>query len=136
MKLELSPAVAWARDAVRLCRQGDRRLPAHGRQGLDGAGDGTRPLLGTLALVWVAARIAALVAPYPVFMGLDMALLPAVALVLRVLIKSGNKRNIPLVSLLVLMSIANLVFHLSVLGAIAVPCRKRRCMRSWRSSSW
>jgi len=80
------------------------------------------PLLGTLALVWVAARIAALVAPYPVFMGLDMALLPAVALVLlRVLIKSGNKRNIPLVSLLVLMSIANLVFHLSVLGAIAVP---------------
>ena len=80
------------------------------------------PLLGTLALVWVAARIAALVAPYPVFMGLDLALLPAVALVLlRVLIKSGNKRNIPLVSLLVLMSIANLVFHLSVLGAIAVP---------------
>lgn len=80
------------------------------------------PLLGTLALLWLAARIAALGAPYPVFMGLDMALLPAVALVLlRVLIKAGNKRNIPLVSLLVLMALANLAFHLSVLGAIAVP---------------
>lgn len=80
------------------------------------------PLLGTLALLWLAARIAALGAPYPVFMGLDMVLLPAVALVLlRVLIKAGNKRNIPLVSLLMLMAVANLVFHLSVLGAIAVP---------------
>ncbi len=80
------------------------------------------PLLGALALLWVAARLAALAAPYPVFMALDMALLPAVAAVLlRVLIKAGNKRNIPLVSLLVLMALANLAFHLSVLGAIAVP---------------
>ena len=80
------------------------------------------PLLGALALLWVAARLAVLVAPYPVFMALDMALLPAVAAVLlRVLIKAGNKRNIPLVSLLVLMALANLAFHLSVLGAIAVP---------------
>jgi len=80
------------------------------------------PLLGTLAVLWLAARIAALGAPYPVFMGLDVALLPAVALVLlRVLIKAGNKRNIPLVSLLILMALANLAFHLSVLGAIAVP---------------
>ncbi len=80
------------------------------------------PLLGTLALLWLAARVAALVAPYPVFAALDMALLPAVAaILLRVLIKAGNKRNIPLISLLVLMAVANLVFHLAVLGAITVP---------------
>ncbi|MBS0607844.1 MAG: NnrS family protein [Proteobacteria bacterium] len=80
------------------------------------------PLLGTLALLWLAARVAALVAPYPVFAALDMALLPAVAaILLRVLLKAGNKRNIPLISLLVLMAVANLVFHLAVLGAITVP---------------
>ncbi|WP_367067934.1 NnrS family protein [Oryzisolibacter sp. LB2S] len=77
------------------------------------------PLLGALILLWLAARIAALGAPYGVFMALDMALLPAAALVLlRVLIKAGNKRNIPLVSLLLLMTLANLAFHLSVLGVI------------------
>ena len=80
------------------------------------------PLLGTLALLWVAARVAAFVAPYPIYAALDMALLPAAAaILLRVLIKAGNKRNIPLISLLVLMAIANLVFHLSVLGVIAAP---------------
>ena len=80
------------------------------------------PLLGSLILLWLAARVAALVAPYPVFAALDMALLPAAAaILLRVLLKAGNKRNIPLISLLVLMAAANLVFHLSVLGAIAVP---------------
>ena len=80
------------------------------------------PLLGTLALLWVAARVAAFVAPYPVYAALDMLLLPAAAVILlRVLIKAGNKRNLPLISLLVLMAVANLVFHLSVLGVIAAP---------------
>lgn len=80
------------------------------------------PLLGALALLWLAARLASLVAPYPVYAALDMALLPAVAAVLlRVLLKAGNKRNIPLISLLLLMAAANLVFHLSVLGVVAVP---------------
>lgn len=80
------------------------------------------PLLGALALLWLAARLAALVAPYPGYAVLDMALLPAVAAVLlRVLIKAGNKRNIPLISLLLVMAAANLAFHLSVLGTIAVP---------------
>jgi uncharacterized protein involved in response to NO len=80
------------------------------------------PLLGALALLWLAARLAALVAPYPVYAALDMALLPAAAAVLlRVLLKAGYKRNIPLVSLLLMMAAANLAFHLSVLGAIALP---------------
>jgi len=80
------------------------------------------PLLGTLVLVWLAARVAAFVAPYPVYAALDVALLPAVALILlRVLVQAGNKRNIPLISLLLLMAAANLVFHLSAMGAIQVP---------------
>jgi len=80
------------------------------------------PLLGALALLWLAARLASLVAPYAVYATLDMLLLPAVAAVLlRVLIKAGNKRNIPLICLLLLMAAANLVFHLSVLGIVAVP---------------
>lgn len=80
------------------------------------------PLLGALALLWLAARLASLAAPYAVYATLDMLLLPAVAAVLlRVLIKAGNKRNIPLICLLLLMAAANLVFHLSVLGIVAVP---------------
>jgi len=80
------------------------------------------PLLGALALLWLAARLASLVAPYAVYATLDMLLLPAVAAVLlRVLVKAGNKRNIPLICLLLLMAAANLVFHLSVLGIVAVP---------------
>jgi len=83
------------------------------------------PLLGALALLWLAARLASLVAPYPVYAALDMALLPAVAAVLlRVLLKAGNKRNVPLISLLLLMAAANLAFHLSVLGALAVPATR------------
>jgi uncharacterized protein involved in response to NO len=78
-------------------------------------------LLGLLALLWVAARLAAVAAPYAVYAVLDVALLPLVAgILLRVLLKSGNKRNIPLIAILVLMSLANLVFHLAAVGAINV----------------
>lgn len=80
------------------------------------------PLLGALVLLWLAARLAVFVAPYPVFAVLDMLVLPLVAWVLlRVLLRSGNKRNIPLISLLLLMALANGVFHLSVLGLVALP---------------
>lgn len=78
-------------------------------------------LLGALALVWLAARVAAFMAPYPVYAALDMVLLPTVAVILlRVLLRAGNKRNIPLILLLVLMAGANGVFHLSVLGVLDV----------------
>lgn len=80
------------------------------------------PVLGLLALLWLAARLAAVLAPYPLFAVLDLLLLPAVAFfLLRVLIRAGNRRNIPLISLLLAMALANAVFHLSVLGLIAVP---------------
>ena len=79
------------------------------------------PVLGALALLWLAARLAAFTGPYALYAVLDVALLPAVAvLLLRVLVQAGNKRNIPLISLLLIMGLANAVFHLSVLGVIEI----------------
>lgn len=77
--------------------------------------------LGALAGLWLAARIAALTAPYAVYAVLDVLLLPVVAAVmLDVLLRSGNKRNLPLAGILVLLSLANLCFHLAVLGIVDV----------------
>ena len=75
--------------------------------------------LGALALLWLSARIAALTAPYAVYAMLDTLLLPIVALVLlRLLLRAGNTRNLPLAALLLLLSAANATFHLSVLGLL------------------
>ena len=74
------------------------------------------PLLAALALLWVAARVAALTGPYALFAALDLALLPLVGvLLLRVLVQAGNKRNIPLIGILLLMSTANAVFHMAAM---------------------
>ncbi len=75
--------------------------------------------LAALVLVWLAARVAAWVAPYPVYAALDLLLLPVVATILvRLLLRAGNRRNLPLAGLLGLLTLANLVFHLSVLGML------------------
>jgi uncharacterized protein involved in response to NO len=75
--------------------------------------------LAALALLWLSARIAALTAPYPVFAVLDTLLLPIVALVLiSLLLRAGNTRNLPLAGLLLLLSAVNATFHLSVLGLL------------------
>ncbi len=72
--------------------------------------------LGALALLWLAARVAALVAPYAVYAALDTLLLPIVAAVMtRLLLRAGNTRNLPLAAILGLLALANLVFHLAVL---------------------
>jgi len=77
--------------------------------------------LALLVLVWFSARVAALVAPYPVYAALDLLLLPLVAAVLvRLLLRARNYRNLPLAGLLMLLTLANLVFHLSVLGLLDV----------------
>ena len=79
-------------------------------------------LLGLLAGVWLAARIAAVAAPYPVYAALDVLLLPAVAAVMTsVLLRAGNKRNLPLAGILTLLALANLCFHLTVLGVVDLP---------------
>jgi uncharacterized protein involved in response to NO len=77
--------------------------------------------LGALALLWVAARLSALGAPYPVYALLDIALLPLVAGIFgRILWRAGNRRNLPLAGVLGTLAAVNIVFHLSVLGVVDV----------------
>lgn len=78
--------------------------------------------LAAMALLWLAGRIALFVAPYPVYAVLDFALLPIVAFVLiRLLLLTGMRRNLPLALIVLLLALANLVFHLSVLQWLPVP---------------
>ena len=78
--------------------------------------------LGALAGLWLAARIAAIAAPYALYAVLDLLLLPVVAgVLLQVLLRARNRRNLPLVGMLLLLSLSNLGFHLAVMGVIAVP---------------
>ncbi len=80
------------------------------------------PALGALALIWLSARVTAVVGPYPLYMVLDMALLPLVAGVLvNILLRSRNHRNLPLAVILALLAAANAVFHLAVSGVLNVP---------------
>lgn len=73
--------------------------------------------LAGLALLWLAARVAALVAPYPLYALLDGLLLPLVAAIfVRLLLRAGNRRNLPLAGILGLLTAANLCFHAAVLG--------------------
>lgn len=79
------------------------------------------PWLGALAGLWLAARLAALGAPYVVYAALDVLLLPIVAAVLlNVLVRARNRRNLPLVTILALLSLANLVSHLAMTGTLDV----------------
>ncbi|MBK7059407.1 MAG: NnrS family protein [Rubrivivax sp.] len=79
------------------------------------------PVLGLLAGLWLAARLAALVAPYGWYALLDLLLLPLVAGVLiDVLWRAGNRRNLPLVGLLLGLALVNLLFHLAMLGTITL----------------
>lgn len=77
--------------------------------------------LGALATIWLAARVSALAAPYPVYAALDWVLVPTVATVLAVvLLRAGSRRNLPLVLILVLLSVANGAFHAAMLGLIGL----------------
>ncbi len=79
------------------------------------------PWLGALALLWLAARIASVVGPYALYAVLDVALLPLVAAILvNVLLRSRNHRNLPLALILALLASANLVFHLAVTGVLTL----------------
>jgi uncharacterized protein involved in response to NO len=77
--------------------------------------------LGALALLWLAARVAAVTGPYAVYAVLDLLLLPLVAVVLTgVLLRARNRRNLPLAGMLMLLALANGAFHLSVIGVIDI----------------
>ncbi len=80
------------------------------------------PRLAALFLLWLAARLAAVVAPYWLFALVDVVLLPVVGVMLmRQLLLVRNKRNQPAVALLLLMALANAVFHLAVLELLPIP---------------
>ncbi|MFZ2991076.1 NnrS family protein [Ideonella sp.] len=73
--------------------------------------------LAAMAGLWLAARLSAVAAPYAIYAVLDLVLLPWVALVLiRVMLKAGNRRNLPLGAILLLLAAANLGFHAAALG--------------------
>jgi uncharacterized protein involved in response to NO len=77
--------------------------------------------LGALALLWLAARLAAVTGPYALYAVLDLALLPLVAVVLtRLLLQARNRRNLPLAGMLMLLALANGFFHLGLIGAVEI----------------
>jgi uncharacterized protein involved in response to NO len=76
--------------------------------------------LGALVGLWLAGRAAMALAgvlPAALVAMVDLALLPALAvLVLRELIRGRNRRNMPFPVLLMVLFVANLLFHLERLG--------------------
>jgi uncharacterized protein involved in response to NO len=77
--------------------------------------------LAALAAVWIAGRVAMLAAPPWLAALVDLAFLPLAAWPLfRVLRRGGNKRNQFLPLLLVLLAIANALYHATVLGWVAL----------------
>ncbi|PTT86587.1 short-chain dehydrogenase, partial [Pelomonas sp. HMWF004] len=71
------------------------------------------------AALWVAGRLAALLAPYPVFFLIDLVFLPlAAATFADLVLRSNNSRNLIVVVILALLGAANLWFHLGASGAL------------------
>ncbi|WP_382159942.1 NnrS family protein [Hydrogenophaga sp. ANAO-22] len=78
-------------------------------------------VLAALAGLWLAARLAAVFAPYGVYAVLDLLLLPLVAAILiSVLLRAGSRRNVPLGVILLLLALANAAFHGAVSGLIDI----------------
>jgi len=77
--------------------------------------------LRALAALWLAGRLAMLLAAPPLAIAVDLLFLPAAAWPLwRVMRQAGNSRNYFLVGLLGLLALANAVFHAASQGWIAV----------------
>lgn len=77
--------------------------------------------LAALAALWLAGRLAMLLAPPILAAVVDLLFLPLAAYpIYRVLQRTGNKRNMFLVGLLGLLTVVNAVFHASVLGWLSV----------------
>lgn len=79
------------------------------------------PWLAAIAAVWVAGRVALLLPPSVAAAALDCAFLPLAAWPMyRVLARSGNQRNMVLVVVLALLTVANLAYHAAQLGWLAL----------------
>lgn len=77
--------------------------------------------LAALALLWVAGRIAMVTGPAWLAAVIDGAFLPLAAWSLyKVLRRAGNKRNMFLVVLLALLSIANLAWHAAAMQLVTL----------------
>lgn len=77
--------------------------------------------LAALAGLWLAARLAAVFAPYGVYAVLDLLLLPLVAgIFIALLLRAGGGRNLPLGAILLLLALANAAFHGAVSGLIDI----------------
>jgi len=77
------------------------------------------PALGALVVLWSGARVSSVTGPGWLYAGLDGALLPVVVVVVaRLLWRARNHRNLPLAGILLLLALANAVFHVSALGWI------------------
>ena len=81
--------------------------------------------LAALAALWLAGRAAMLLAPGVPAMVLDGLFLPLCAAAFgHVLVLAQSRRNYPICGILVLLSIANLLFHAAANGWIALPALK------------
>jgi uncharacterized protein involved in response to NO len=78
------------------------------------------PALAALALLWLAGRVAGLLASGLVFLVVDSAFLAVVATIFAVLVvRSRNWRNAGVALLLALLAAVNLAFHLAATGGLA-----------------
>lgn len=74
-------------------------------------------MLAAFVALWIAGRILVVTGPGPAAVAVDVAFLPAVAVAVAVpILNSGNRRNVFVVAVLGLFAVANLCFHLDVLG--------------------
>ncbi|MCV2438674.1 NnrS family protein [Paucibacter sp. DJ2R-2] len=81
--------------------------------------------LGALVLLWLTARVAAVLAPYSVFFVLDVAFLPMVAILFGdLLVRSKNFRNAGVAVVLMALGLANLGFHLGASGVFSWPAQR------------
>jgi uncharacterized protein involved in response to NO len=83
------------------------------------------PALGALVALWLAGRCAGLLAPAWVFVLVDGAFLPLVAMLFaRLLLRAGQRHNAAVAVTLSLMAAANLSFHVATLGGWPVDAMK------------
>ena len=77
------------------------------------------PRLAALAVLWIAGRALMVTGPEALAAVIDCAFLPLAALGLWLPLQRSRNRNRPFVALLLMFALANLLFHLGLLGAIA-----------------
>ncbi len=75
--------------------------------------------LAALAAVWLAGRVLIFTGPPMLAAFVDVAFVPLLAVVIASpIIKSRNQRNYKIIALLVLIAVANVIYHLASLGPL------------------